>query len=432
MPRLLLLLPAFTYRADAFMDAARSLQVDVTVGTERNAVLPGPPSTDLLPLDLGDADEAAQAVLRYARQHAIDAVIGVDDRTAVLAAHLAGALGLPHNSVASVAAAQNKYRMRQILREHGVPVPSARAYAIDEHPESLAAQVGFPCVLKPLTLSASCGVIRADTPSDFAAAFHRITALLHHLGLAQKSETGRQILVEDFVPGREVALEGLLTSGALRVLALFDKPDPLDGPFFEETLYVTPSRLPAAVQREIEACAARAAHALGLREGPIHGELRVNAEGVWVIEIAARSIGGRCSQTLRFAAGASLEDVLLRHAFRMELPSLDREGGAAGVMMLPIPRSGVLREVTGQEAARAVPGIEDLTITAEPGDMLVPLPEGTRYVGFLIARGRAPEQVEAALREAHRRLGWIIDAQGAGQAPDDARVSAHGKRTIRF
>ena len=432
MPRLLLLLPASTYRAEAFLDAARSLRVDVTVGTERTAVLSGPPSTDLLLLDLNDTDGAVREVLRYARRQALHAVVGVDDRTAVLAAHVAGALALPHNSIASVTAARNKARMRTVLREQGVPVPNARAFPIDENPEILAGQVRFPCVLKPLALSASCGVIRADNGPDFIAAFCRVAALLHNLGWAQRNEGGREILVEDFVPGREVALEGLLTAGDLRVLALFDKPDPLDGPFFEETIYVTPSRLPAAVQREIEACAARGAQALGLREGPIHGELRVNAEGVWVIEIAARAIGGRCSQTLRFAAGISLEGLVLRHAFRMELPSLDREGVAAGVMMLPIPRGGVLREIRGQEAARAVPGIEDLTITAAPGDALVPLPEGTRYLGFMIARGTAPEQVEAALREAHRRLDCIIEAETRGQAAEDARVSASGRRTIRF
>jgi len=432
MPRLLLLLPASTYRAEAFLDAARSLQADVTVATERTAVLPAPPSTDLLPLDFNDPAGAVREVLDYTRRHAIDAVVGVDDRAAVLAAHLAGALGLPHNSIASVSAARNKYRMRELLREHGVRVPYARSFSVAENPDSLAEHVRFPCVVKPLTLSSSCGVIRANNGPEFTVAFRRVTALLQSLGLAQRSDAGRQILVEDFVPGREVALEGLLTAGVLRVLALFDKPDPLDGPFFEETIYVTPSRLPLAVQREIAACAESGAHALGLREGPIHAELRVSAEGVWVIEIAARSIGGRCSQTLRFAAGLSLEGLILRQAFRMDLPSLERESGAAGVMMLPIPQAGVLREIRGQEAARGVEGIEDLTITAEPGQTLVPLPEGTRYLGFLIARGATPERVEAALREAHGRLECVIDARPGPRAAESKHGSSRGRRSIRF
>jgi hypothetical protein len=238
--------------------------------------------------------------------------------------------------------------------------------------------------------------------------------------------------VEDFVPGQEVALEGLLMAGSLRVLALFDKPDPLDGPFFEETIYVTPSRLSQPVQVGIAAWAETAAAALGLREGPIHGELRVNDQGVWVIEVAARSIGGRCSRALRFAAHLSLEELIVRHAFRMDLPSLDREGGAAGVMMVPIPRGGVLREIRGQDEALSVPGIEEVTMTAELGEELVPLPEGTRYLGFMIARSATPDAVEAALRQAHGRLTFVIEdsnkMQGQGA---DGRLNG-GVQSIRF
>jgi biotin carboxylase len=300
-----------------------------------------------------------------------------------------------------------------------------------DDPATLVEQVRFPCVVKPPALSASCGVIRANNGPEFIAAFRRVAALLHSLGLVQHSEAGQQILVEDFVPGPEVALEGLLTAGALRVLAIFDKPDPLEGPFFEETIYITPSRQSRDMQHEIAASAAKAASALGLQEGPIHAELRVNAQGVWVIEIAARSIGGRCSRTLRFAAELSLEELILRHAFHMDLPSLDRERGAAGVMMLPIPHGGVLREVKGQEEARGVPGIEELAITMEPGQVLVPLPEGTRYLGFLIARGPTPESVETALREAHRRLEFLIEARITQQTEARNRIDT-GVRSIRF
>ncbi|MGH2400929.1 MAG: ATP-grasp domain-containing protein, partial [bacterium] len=341
--------------------------------------------------------------------HPIHAVLGVDDTTAVLAAHVAAALKLPHNSVESVSAARNKARMRELLHTHGVPVPHFVRFSIFDDPVARAEQVSYPCVLKPLALSASCGVIRANDPTEFAAAFQRVTALLHRLGLPKAGEAERRLIVEDFVPGQEVALEGLLTAGSLRVLALFDKPDPLDGPFFEETIYVTPSRLTDDVQAGIAACAEHAAAALGLREGPIHGELRVNDQGPWIIEMAARSIGGRCSSTLRFAADLSLEELILRHALRMDLPPLDRQGGAAGVMMLPIPRGGVLRDIHGQENARAVPGIEEVTITAELGDELVPLPEGTRYLGFIIARSSTPASVEAALRQAHGRLTFSIE-----------------------
>jgi len=408
MPRLLLLLPATTYRAEAFLEAARKLKLDVVVGSKRAAMLDDLGDAVFIPLNLHDLDEAVRSAVEFARTAPIDVVVGVDDHTTVVATAISAALGLPHNPVSAVAAARNKHRMRELLSGQGVPVPRFALFSVDDDPMTIAEKIAFPCVVKPISLSASCGVIRANNRDEFVAAFHRVATLLEKLGRETVGEGAGKILVEDFVPGREVALEGLLTDGELQVLALFDKPDPLNGPFFEETIYVTPSRLPEAVQREIASCAARAARALGLREGPVHGELRVSDRSVWVIEIAARSIGGRCSRTLRFAAGMSLEEVILRHALRMDMPSLAREGRAAGVMMVPIPRAGMLEEVRGREEALAVPGIEDLEITAQPGDELVPLPEGTRYLGFLIARGKTPEAVETALRDAHSKLKFVI------------------------
>src|SRR2546427_3789142 len=370
MPRLLLLLPTTTYRAEAFLDAARKLKLDVVVGSKRAAMLEDLGDAALLQLEMHDLEEAVRSVLEFARTTPIDVVVGVDDHTTVVAAVISAALRLPHNPVTAVAAARNKHRMRELLHAQGLPVPRFALFSVDDDPAAIAEKIAFPCVVKPISLSASCGVIRANDRDEFVAAFHRVAALLEKLGGETLGEGAGQILVEDFVPGREVALEGLLTNGELRVLALFDKPDALDGPFFEETVYVTPSRLAAAVQREVTSCAARAARALGLGEGPVHGELRVSDRGVWVIEIAARSIGGRGSQTLRFVAGLSLEEVILCHALRMDIPSLDREGRAAGVMMLPIPRAGMLEEVRGLEKALAVPGIEDLEITAQLGDEL--------------------------------------------------------------
>jgi len=245
-------------------------------------------------------------------------------------------------------------------------------------------------------------VIRADDPPSFVAAHARLKAILGSCDAA--------FLVEDFVPGYEVALEGLLVNRRLHVLAIFDKPDPLDGPFFEETIYVTPSRAPAGLQKTIAECAERATRALGLVEGPVHAELRYNERGPWLIELAARPIGGRCSAVLRFGEGVTLEQLILRHALGMPIPSLEREKAAAGVMMIPIPGAGVLREVRGVAEAKAVPLVEDVQITAHPGERLVPFPEGSRYPGFIFARGETPSAVEAALRESHRRLTFTLDA----------------------
>jgi biotin carboxylase len=264
-------------------------------------------------------------------------------------------------------------------------------------------------VVKPLALSASRGVIRADDAAQFVAAFQRVVGILRQPDVvAADEEEARRLLVEAFVSGPEVALEGLLTEGELRVLAIFDKPDPLEGPYFEETIYVTPSRLPAVAQGRIAACAAAAARALGLREGPVHAELRFNDDGPWVIEIAGRSIGGLCSRTLRFDDEVSLEEMILRHSLGMETDSLVREARSAGVMMIPIPAAGNLWEVRGREEAERVAVIEEVVITVPPGGEVVPLPEGTRYLGFIFARGDTPERVEAGLREAHGRLEFVI------------------------
>lgn len=404
--RILLLLPTTTYRGEAFLDAARHLDLAVTIGSEGPPSSLSPPGVEWLGLDFNDPERSAKTVVQYAGACPIDAVIGVDDHTVVLAAVLARALGLPHNPVAAVEAARDKFRMRDRLHAHHVPVPGFRKVSIAEDPGVLASHVPYPCVVKPLVLSASCGVIRADTEEAFVKAFSRVATLLENLGLAAQGGAGAELLVEDFLPGLEVTLEGLLSRGTLEVLALFDKPDPMDGPYFEETIYVTPSRLPPETQRAVAETVGRAAEALGLMEGPIHGEVRVNEQGVWILEVAARSIGGRCSRTLRFAAGMSLEELILRHALRLDIPVLKGRSttGAAGVMMVPIPCRGRLEEVRGQSEARAVPGIEEVTITMAPGQEVVPLPEGTRYLGFIVARGESPEAVEAALREAHQRL----------------------------
>jgi biotin carboxylase len=249
-------------------------------------------------------------------------------------------------------------------------------------------------------LSGSCGVIRADDADQARSAVQRIRRIL----AATNEPAGARLLVESYLPGGEVAVEALLRSGRLEVLAVFDKPDPLEGPYFEETLYVTPSRLPAPVQAEIEAVTARAADALGLREGPIHAELRVDGDRASILELAARSIGGLCSRALRFGAGVSLEEVILRHALGLGLDDVARESAASGVMMIPIPRAGVLGEVDGLQEARAVEGILGVEITIARGRPVVPLPEGDRYLGFMFARADSAEEVERSLRSAHGQL----------------------------
>ena len=413
MHRLLLLMTTTTYRARQFLEAARRLGMPVVVGSDREQALEAANPAGHLTLDFLAPEKATDAIVEFAKQYPVRAVVAADDDGAILAAMAAAALRLPHNDVEAVSAARNKHRTREVLAAAGIPSPRSALVSIDEDPHDVARRMSFPCVVKPLFLSASRGVMRADDPAQFAAAFRRLIAILRRPEVAaQGGALARQILVETFIPGVEVALEGLLTRGKLKVLALFDKPDPLEGPFFEETIYVTPSRLPAPLQQAIVTRTEDAVAALGLKRGPVHAELRLNDEGPWILEIAPRSIGGLCSQVLRFGDGISLEELILRDAMGLEVASFEREEQAAGVMMIPIPQAGILREVHGQDKAREVPGIEEIKITIPIGQEVVPLPEGTRYLGFIFARDKTPDRVEAALRKAHHQLTFHITPTG--------------------
>ena len=408
--RALLLLPTSTYRTHAFMEAAEKLGVDVVAATEIQNALADKNPTGLMTLDFLKPEEAAKSVKEFSLQYPIDAVIPVDEETAVVAAAIGEALGLPHNSVEAAYAARNKHWMRRLLQQANVPSPDFQSFSFDEDPETIAKNISYPCVVKPLFLSASRGVIRVDNPDEFLAARLRLKDLLSASELKKRGgEAASQFLVERFIPGKEVALEGLLINGELHVLALFDKPDPLDGPFFEETIYVTPSRLPGKVQSEIADVTSRASAAMGLREGPIHAELRVNDSGQFVLEIAARSIGGLCSRTLRFGAGISLEDLIIRHALGIKLDTMEREKRPAGVMMIPVLKAGTLTEIRGIDEAQAVPDIEEVTITAHKTQQVLPLPEGSIYLGFIFSRAETPEHVEAALRQAYSHLEFVIE-----------------------
>ena len=410
--RLLLLVPTTSYRIGDFLQAAERLDVDVAVGSNRRQVLEQYSKGRTVTLDFNDVERGIAQIEFNSRDFPLAAIVGVDDETTLIAAKASKALGLPHNAPESVEATGNKHSFRTRLANSGLPGPRFRLISVGDDPVRAARDSFYPAVLKPLALSASRGVIRADDPTQFATAVRRISAILNDVDI--RGEAASHILVEEYVPGDEVALEGLLEDGLLTVLALFDKPDPLEGPYFEETIYVTPSRLPVHVQNAVAATVNSAIVTLGLREGPIHAELRVNDEGVWLIEVAARSIGGLCSRALHFGAGGRLEDVILRHALGLPAPIIGLDRPATGVMMIPIPAAGVLRHVAGIEAARALANIDDVTISIPIGETLVPVPEGNRYLGFIFASGDTPKAAEAALRVAHNELEFTIEP---GQDP---------------
>jgi hypothetical protein len=387
--RILLVASTTGYQIRAFADAAQSVAVDVILASDRCHVLEDPWGDDAIAVRF---DEPLAALDEIRRRGPFDGIAAVGDRPALAASQIAQAMGLRFSPPEAVEAAGNKLLFRRRLQAANLPVPEFR---LDEPPRR------YPCVLKPLALSASRGVIRADGLAEFLAARERIRKIVEH-------ENEKSILVEEFIAGREFALEGILTAGRLKVFALFDKPDPLDGPFFEETIYVTPSREIPEIQSAIFDAAGRAAAALGLTYGPIHAEMRVNGRGVWMLEMAARPIGGLCARVIRFEHGMTLEQAILLHAAGEEVSRLDLAAGAHGVMMIPVPGEGIFLRAEGIDAARGVAGIEDVVITAKEGQHLLPLPEGASYPGFIFARARTPLEAEQALRQAHSRLRFVL------------------------
>jgi hypothetical protein len=420
-PRLLLFAATTGYQIRSFAESARRLGVSLTLASDRCHVLEDPWGDGARAVKFDRLPESVEALLG----ERFDGIAAVGDRPAVLAAAAAEMLGVPFHSLAAAQAANDKYRARQLYQAAGLRVPTFFRAGCDEDPRTRAAHAPYPCVLKPLSLSASCGVIRANHEAEFEAAFRRI-----------KKMGERNLQVESYIEGREFAIEGLVTKGRFQALAVFDKPDPLEGPFFEETIYVTPSRETAAVQQELLATAENAVAALGLCQGPVHAELRYNSEGAWILEVAARPIGGLCARALRFAPAAakrratrrsqaasrdaspalqaarpsemSLEELILRHALGEDVASARLAGPASGVMMIPIPRAGVYESAGGMDRALAVDHIEDVVITAKGGQQLVPLPEGASYLGFIFARANTPAQVESALRASHANLEFRI------------------------
>ena len=405
MSRVLLLLSRNSYRAEAFVAAARSLEMDVTVGSNHRQALADLTPGGALTLGVGDVQRSAATIVRFASDYPLAAIVAAEDDFAPVAAAASEALGLTHHPPEAVRSARSKAVMRQRLEAAGFPSSWFYVASFEDDAEAAAARARYPCVLKPLALSAGRGVIRADTPEEFGRAWSRIREILKQPDAVTRSGNGvAEILIEAYMPGREVAVEGIVVGGELQTLAVLDKPDPMEGPFFEETILVTPSRFPESVQREIISCVQRCVAILGLDDGPVHAELRVDDGRASLLEIAPRSIGGRCSTILRFEPEATVEELILHHALGMSIHEYTRAPGAAGVMMLPIPEAGVLRGVGGSEEALDVPGIEGLEITIAVGQRVVPLPEGNRYLGFLFARAATSEQVEAALRLAHARL----------------------------
>jgi biotin carboxylase len=398
------------YQTRSFEAAAAKLGVHLAYVTDRCHELADPWGDNAIAARFASPEEAATTAIQSLRGKPLDAILALGDAPAVAAAYAARGLGLRGNHPAAVEACHNKLRMREVFREAGLLNPRFRSVPLWPEPEPSLLGIQYPCVLKPLSLSASQGVMRANFHEEFREAARRLAHLLESPDLVMKSPSeSREALVEGYIPGVEVAVEGILIDGELKLLAIFDKPDPLEGPFFEETIYVTPSRLSADQQSAIHRCATQAIRAIGLSHGPVHAEFRINERGVWPIEIAPRPIGGMCAASLAFVserhvASIGFEELILRHAIGEDISEWRREPQASGVMMIPVPASGVLEQVHGVDEAKCVPYVTDVQITARLRDIILAWPEGSSYLGFIFAKAENPADAERALREAHSKL----------------------------
>jgi biotin carboxylase len=405
------------YQIRSFGEAAQRLGVRLAFASDRCDRLEDPWWDQAIAVRFHDQEQSVAAVVSAYNGMAPDGIVAVGDRPAVLAAHLARAFNLTWHPPDAAAISRNKRLSRSALRTAGLPSPWFESASIDADVRSIADAVAYPAVVKPLALSGSRGVMRVDNAAGCVAAFERLRKLLKSPDVqVERDQVHDEVLVEEFIAGAEYAVEAVLDHGRLQLLAIFDKPDPLDGPFFEETIYVTPSVADGLLQRRIETTVSGAARAMGLYHGPIHAECRVRGESVYVLEVAARPIGGLCARSLRFVKNetsdtVAFEEVLLRHAMGEAIDAWRREDVASGVMMIPIPRGGIFRSVHGVDHAHAVPGIEDVQITVKAETQLVSLPEGKSYLGFIFARGEHPGVVERALRDAHARLHFVIDRE---------------------
>ncbi len=410
-PRVLLLVPARSYRAADFILAAERMSLDLVIASDGALPLGGRP---VIPVSLADPGASAGRILARAGPFGpADAVVAADTPMLVLAATVAARMGLPHNPADAVRAATDKAAQRQRWAAAGLPQSSFRLVPAQDCVRQAAEAVGFPCVVKAVSLSASQGVLRADDPAAAVEAARRIRKVLDDA----ERPASEPLLIEEYLPGPELSIDGILTAGDLAVTAVFDKPGTPDGPTFEETLLVRPSRLAPGTLAAAVRIAADAARSLGLSTGPVHAELRICDRGPAMLELAARSIGGLCSRALRFPGGASLEEIVLASALGRPLPVTAGPVRPCGVFMLPVPCPGVLRAVEGKAGALAVPGVTGLTITIPPGQRVRPLPDGDRYLGFIFAEGDTAADVENALTTASRRLRVIISDDRPGCRP---------------
>ena len=406
----ILIIPSASYRTSAFINAIEKLDLKVLVISDKSQVFSGKYPNNLLITNFHHWKDRLDEISEWSELNGLKAVIGVDEESIVLAANLSNYLKVEHNTVESVLLTKDKYLMRIELKKAGVNSPWFKRFLIHDFPNENINEISFPCVIKPTFLSASRGVIRVNTIKELVNGIKTINELLSLEEIRERGgEKSDWILVEEYIPGKEVAIEGIVSKGKLKILTVFDKPEPLEGPTFEETIIVTPSALSEKNQLSLFETAQNAVKALGIVKGPVHVEVRINSSGNYILECASRSIGGLCSKVLEFQGGMSLEELILRSYLGRNVEKSKLTGSARGVMMMPTEKMGILKEMRGVEDALNVKGVTDLQITVKPGEKLEPLPKGDRYLGFIFAEDKDQELVIKALKNAWSKIAVVLE-----------------------
>lgn len=352
-------------------------------------------------------EQAIEQALRLHEQTSIGAVLGYEEDATLTVAHIAAALGLPAHPVAAAEAALDKPMMKQRFAAAGIPAADFIVAADEDEAVAWAEAGGYPVVVKPCRGSASQGVIRANDEHTLRQAYRRLRRIIRDHELDNGGRPPSAHLVERYLPGSELSCELLLQYGAPEVITEFGKPLPLTGPYFEESIYLTPPALGAALRREVHELSMAAAKALGFYHGPAHCEIRLTPDGPKVLEIAGRLLGGACAGSFRDRLGEDLDALLLRSALgeRITLPAPADDAPTVGALMIPVPGEGRVVAVRGDDGARRVPGVRDVSLQTEPGEIVVPFPEQACYaVGFVSASGPDEAAVVGSLGQAAAQI----------------------------
>ena len=400
--RLLLISHHNSYRIAPYIKAAKNLGLDITIASQGKHSLVTEVANGIH-IDFADLDSAIAVILEANKAQPFAGILGSDDQTVELAAHTAKALNLPHNPPQAAQYSHRKDLARAQLSLAGCPVPMHCLLDLNRPINRQMTGLPLPCVLKPLNMSASRGVIRADNEDEFLRACERLRPIV---ASAQGEFEQSHVLIEEYIDGIEIAYEGYLYRGELHTITIFDKPDPLVGPYFEETIYVTPSALEVDLQLKIKSVLQDACNAYGLSTGAVHAECRIDQDKkIWILEIASRTIGGDCARILD-NENFGIEELAIMLAIEQPVEA-NMPDQARGVMMIPIREHGLLKRVEGLLDANRVEGIDKIDIIISEGHELVPLPEGNQYLGYIFATADTAEKATAAIREAYAHLKFI-------------------------